>query len=398
MPELMKNFPNPYEGQVTLSNWRTAPFNSWAFHHVGEIIPSAPICNDPLSIQNLRTEKIDLKNIIIKRTSNSSIDYHQFLEVTHTDAIVILKSGVIIEEKYFSGMTLNSQHILMSVSKSLLGLLIGILIDQNLFKLDQLATDILPEFEATAYKGASIRQLLDMRTGVAFEEDYLATHGKIIDYRKATNWNPASKDEPESDLRSFYSQLTGANGPHGENFHYVSPNTDLLGWLIEKASGSRYVDLMEELIWKPMGATYPASMTVDRLGAPRVAGGMSSTARDLAIIGQLILNNGVHNNKQIVPSDWITDIKCNGNKQAWDKGDFAQYYPSMDMHYRSKWYVERNGKNTRTIFGLGVHGQNLFVDIEKELVIAKFSSQPLPLDKEMVQLTTRWFNALRDIF
>ena len=344
----MKNFPNPYEGQVTLSNWRIAPFNSWAFHHVGEIIPSAPICNDPLSIQNLRTEKIDLKNIIIKRTSNSSIDYHQFLEVTHTDAIVILKSGVIIEEKYFSGMTLSSQHILMSVSKSLLGLLIGILIDQNLFKLDQLATDILPELEATAYKGASIRQLLDMRTGVAFEEDYLATHGTIIDYRKATNWNPASKDEPESDLRSFYSQLTGSDGPHGENFHYVSPNTDLLGWLIEKASGSRYVDLMEELIWKPMGATYPASMTVDRLGAPRVAGGMSSTARDLAIIGQLIINNGVHNNKQIVPSDWITDIKCNGNKQAWDKGDFAQYYPSIDMHYRSKWYVERNGKNTRT--------------------------------------------------
>ena len=147
-----------------------------------------------------------------------------------------------------------------------------------------------------------------------------------------------------------------------------------------------------------MGATYPASMTVDRLGAPRVAGGMSSTARDLAIIGQLIINNGVHNNKQIVPSDWITDIKCNGNKQAWEKGDFAQYYPSMDMHYRSKWYVERNGKNTRTIFGLGVHGQNLFIDIEKELVIAKFSSQPLPLDKEMIQLPTRWLNALRDIF
>ena len=398
MPELMKNFPNSYEGQVTLSNWRTGPFNSWAFHHVGEIVPSAPIWNDPLSIQNLRTEKIDLKNVIIKKTSNLSIDYNQFLETTHTDAIVILKSGIIIEEKYFSGMSLSSQHILMSVSKSLLGLLIGIIIDQNLFKLDQLATGILPELEATAYKDASIRQLLDMRTGVAFKEDYLATHGKIIDYRKATNWNPAPKDEPESDLRSFYSQLKGSDGPHGENFHYVSPNTDLLGWLIEKASGSRYVDLMEALIWKPMGATYPASMTVDRLGAPRVAGGMSSTARDLAIIGQLIINNGVHNNKQLVPSDWITDIKCNGNKQAWDKGDFAQYYPSMDMHYRSKWYVERNGKNTRTIFGLGVHGQNLFVDIEKELVIAKFSSQPLPLDKEMIQLTTRWFNALRDIF
>ena len=125
---------------------------------------------------------------------------------------------------------------------------------------------------------------------------------------------------------------------------------------------------------------------------------MSSTARDLAIIGQLIINNGVYNDRQIIPSDWITDIKCNGSKQAWDKGDFAQYYPSMDMSYRSKWYAERIGKDIKIIFGLGVHGQHLFVDIEKELVIAKFSSQPLPLDKEMIQLTTRWVNALRDIF
>ena len=205
-------------------------------------------------------------------------------------------------------MTPSSQHILMSVSKSLLGLLIGILIDQYLFKPDQLATDILPELEHTAYRGASIRQLLDMRTGVVFEEDYLATQGKIIEYRKATNWNPVAKNEPESDLRSFYNLLTESDGPHGGNFHYVSPNTDLLGWLIEKASGSRYADLMEELIWKPMGATYPASITVDRLGAPRVAGGMSSTARDLAIIGQLIINNGIYNERQIIPSDWITAV------------------------------------------------------------------------------------------
>jgi CubicO group peptidase (beta-lactamase class C family) len=365
---------------------------------VGEIVPSATILNDPTAIQNFRTEEMDFRNIKIKGLSNRCIDHNEFIETTHTDALVILKSGVIIEEKYFSGMTPSSQHILMSVSKSLLGLLIGILVDQNLFKPGHLATDILPELERTAYRGVSIRQLLDMRTGVVFEEDYLATQGKIIEYREATNWNPVAKNEPESDLRSFYNLLTESDGPHGGKFHYVSPNTDLLGWLIEKASGSRYADLMEELIWKPMGATYPASITVDRLGAPRVAGGMSSTARDLAIIGQLIINNGVYNERQIIPSDWITDIKCNGSKQAWNKGDFAQYYPSMDMSYRSKWYAERIGKDAKIIFGLGVHGQHLFVDIEKELVIAKFSSQPLPLDKEMIQLTTRWVNALRDIF
>lgn len=396
MPELMKNFPNHPDQQVTLSNWRTAPFNSWAFHHVGEIVPTATISNDPTSIQNPSVKKQNLNDIKVMTPNNQSMNYHEFLQATHTNAIVILKSGVIVEEKYFSGMTQNSQHILMSVSKSLLGLLIGILIDQKCLQPDQLITTIIPELEATAYKGASIRQLLDMRASISFDEDYLATQGRIIDYRKATNWDPIPRDEPQTDLRSFYNLLTESDGPHGQEFHYVSPNTDLLGWLIERASGCRYVDLMEELLWQPIQATFPASITVDRLGAPRVAGGISTTARDLALIGQLIIDYGSYNNKQIVPSDWISDITDNGSKQAWDEGDFAQYFPLMDMRYRSKWYVEKNGVHTKTIFGVGVHGQNLFIDMDKELVIAKFSAQPLPLDKAMIQLTSHWVNVLRD--
>ena len=109
----MKHFPNSQEQQVTLSNWRTAPFNSWAFHHVGEIVPSATILNDPIAIQNFRTEEMDFRNISIKGPGDQYIDHRQFIETTHTDALVILKSGVIIEEKYFSGMTPSSQHILM---------------------------------------------------------------------------------------------------------------------------------------------------------------------------------------------------------------------------------------------------------------------------------------------
>jgi hypothetical protein len=153
---------------------------------------------------------------------------------------------------------------------------------------------------------------------------------------------------------------------------------------------------MEELLWQPIQATFPASITVDRLGAPRVAGGISTTARDLALIGQLIIDHGSYNNKQIIPSDWISDITDNGSKQAWDEGDFAQYFPLMDIRYRSKWYVEKNGVHTKTIFGVGVHGQNIFIDMDKELVIAKFSAQPLPLDKAMIQLTSHWVNVLRD--
>jgi hypothetical protein len=95
--------------------------------------------------------------------------------------------------------------------------------------------------------GAAVRQLLDMRVGLAFDEDYLATSGPIVQYRKAINWNPLEPGETATDLRAFLPTLTATSGPHGGAFNYVSPCTDLLGWIIERASGRRYADLFSDL-------------------------------------------------------------------------------------------------------------------------------------------------------
>src|SRR5262249_9574081 len=89
--------------------------------------------------------------------------------------------------------------------------------------------------------------------------------------RKAANWNPLEPGDPPSDLRSFYAELTKSSGEHGGPFNYVSPNTDLLGWVIERAAGRRYADLMSELIWRPMGAGRSAYIPADRLAPGRPA-------------------------------------------------------------------------------------------------------------------------------
>ena len=104
---------------------------------------------------------------------------------------------------------------------------------------------------------------------LASDEDYTATSGPIVEYRKATNWHPLGPGECPSDLRSFYQGSRAPEGKHGGRFHYVSPNTDLLGWVIERATGQRFADLMSRYVWKPMGAQHSAYITVDRLGAPR---------------------------------------------------------------------------------------------------------------------------------
>ena len=157
-------------------------------------------------------------------------------------------------------------HVL---SKSLLGLLTGILVSERILDPDRQVTTVIPEVSETADKGATIRQLLDMRTGIAFDEDYTASSGPIVEYRKATNWHPLGPGDCPSDLRSFYQCLRAPDGKHGGRFHYVSPNSDLLGWVIERATGQRFADLMSRYIWKPMGAQHSAYITVDRLGAPR---------------------------------------------------------------------------------------------------------------------------------
>jgi CubicO group peptidase (beta-lactamase class C family) len=389
--DVMRGFPPPADAQVTLANWRQAPFNRWAFHHVRELVPSADIINDPRAVHQWPTEPRDLGGLVID--TGRRLSFEAFLADTSTDGIVVVHDGKIVFERYANGMTAATPHILMSVSKSVLGLVAGILTAGGRLAPDTLVTDIVPEVAGTAYAGATIRHLLDMRAGVAFDEDYLATAGPIITYRKATNWVPLDPGEASSDLRAFYAAMTERDGQHGGRFHYVSPNTDLLGWVIERASGRRYADLVSELIWQPMGGAHSAYITVDRLGAPRAAGGICATARDLALLGQVIATDGRHGGRQIVPPAWLDDIARNGDPQAWATGDFAAYLPGG--RYRSKWYVDdRSGP---LLFGLGIHGQYLFIDAARRLVVAKLSSQALPLDAERIALTLRAVAALRRV-
>lgn len=386
--QLMQGFPPSPETQVSLSNWRTAPYNRWAFHHVREIVASADIPNDPESVAALPTASRDLDQLAVEGVGSLT----EFLAATDTDGIVILHDGQIVFESYANGMDAFTPHILMSVSKSLLGLIAGILIEDGSLDPNALVADYVPEIAETAYRGASVRHLLDMRAGVDFDENYLATSGAIIDYRKAQNWNPLEPGERPSDLRSFYASMTGSDGPHNGRFHYVSPNTDLLGWVIERASGQRYADLMSDRLWRPMGAERSAYITVDRLGAPRCAGGVCTTVRDLARVGQLLLQDGSRDGRQIIPAKWIDDLISGGDPAAWNDGDFVELFRRAPMRYRSKWYVQDGP--APLLFGFGVHGQNLFVDRTNQVVIAKVSSQAAPIDEERNDLTLRAVRAI----
>ena len=363
--------------QVTLANWRTAPFNRWAFHHVRELIPSADIAHDVVEVNKFEKHGVDLSGLRIDPDAGEAMDLDAFLNATDTDGMAILRRGRLVFERYAAGMTDETPHILMSVSKSMLGLLaheIGLDTGKRV-------ADLVPELKGTAYEGATLRHLLDMRAGIVWDENYLATSGPIVEYRKATGWNPG---DGTGDLKSFYRQLTESVA-HGGPVHYVSPNSDLLGWVIERATGRRYADLMSEFVWKKIGAERSAYITVDRLGAPRCAGGMCATLRDLARVGQWLIEER---------AGFLEGLTA-GDPQAWAAGDLAQVFRGLPMRYRSQWYV-LDGE-APLLFGWGIHGQFLFVDRVNQLVIAKLSSEALPVDVARIGLTLRAVSQLRKL-
>lgn len=389
MPTLMQGFPPAPEAQVTLANWRKAPWLRWSFQHVREIVASADIPNLPAAVRPLPEAPVDLSGVTVP-ASAGAMPLATFLTHTNTDALVVLQRGRIVFETYANGMTALTPHIAMSVSKSVLGLVAGILAGQGVLDPQAQVTAYVPEVAGTAYAGARVRDLLDMRAGIAFDEDYLATGGAIIEYRKSTNWEPLAPGQTPSDLRSFFTTMTEPDQGHGRPWHYVSVNTDLMGWVLERATGRRYADLLAGLLWQPMGAERPAYITVDRLGAPRAAGGFCCTARDLARLGQLVAEGG----RGVVPGAWLDDILTGGDKNAWDTSDGPVKYPGLPMRYRSKWYVV--DRPEPIAFGIGVHGQHLFVDPANQVVIAKFSCHDLPVDPDRLNLTIHAAEAIRD--
>lgn len=376
---LMQGSPASAETQVTLANWRLAPFNRWSFSHVSEIIPSDIIAHDPAHVTPLGNALADLSQVGYRTTNGQNGTAGSMIADTFTDGFLVLRQGRIVTEHYAAALTALRPHIVFSVSKSITGTLAGLLVEKGQLDPSALVSHYLPETKGSAYGDATVRQVLDMTVAIDFTEDYLDPKGDFMRYRRASGWNPVESPESGGDLRSFLASTRRAAGDHGHTFHYVSPNSDLLGWLLERAAGRKLSDQLSEGIWQHIGAEMPAYVTVDRLGAARTAGGMSATLRDLGRFGEMMRHYGTVAGKTVVPRIWVDDILKNGDKDAWARGDMASFI--VGGKYRSKWYIVDEAREA--FCAVGIHGQWIFVDRKAETVIIKVSSQPLPVDEGM---------------
>ena len=382
--------------RADLSNWRRPPFNRWAFRNVRAILPTDPVPapRDAWALPVASARPLD--DFEVRGAGGATLDLDAFRHASATDAIVVLHEGRVVLEAYGNGNAPHDLHILMSATKSVIGLLAGILVERGDLGVDDLASDHVPEVAATAYRGATVRQLLDMRTGVVLD----AAQGHA--YVAAANWDPVEPADASTNLHAFFTGLSAPHaahgGPfrrtaHGGSFRYVSANTDLLGWVIERAAGRSVATLLSTLLWQPMGAAVEAAIALDRAGAARCTGGLCASARDFARLGQLVAQGGRRDGVAIVPEAWIDDIAHDGDRNAWREGEFAAAFGLRTMSYRSGWYVTHD--EPATVSAMGVHGQNLFVDRANRIVVAKLSSFASPIDGAASALTHRAVDEIR---
>jgi CubicO group peptidase (beta-lactamase class C family) len=367
-------------GTADLSNWRSPRHSRWAFRHIDQIIPTAPIENDPSDISEL---------VETHERGRGALVAKLLLNAMRTDAVVILRDGKLWFEWYARGSDAHCPHILMSATKAVIGLLAGMLHETADLDLDANVSTYVPEIATTLYRGATIRHLLDMRTRIVIEPEQQRA------YEVATNWEPAAGDEYGADLASFLQGLTAPHQVHGGPFSYISANTDLLGWAIERATGQTIAALLSARIWQPMGAEDRACITLDRKGLARCAGGLCATARDLARLGQLIVDDGRRGTRPVIPASVINDIANNGDADAWRNGEWGKSFASIsqNMRYRSGWYLVDDQPNT--MFAMGIHGQNLFIDRANRIVVAKLSSWKRHIDYVPLWATHRGFARLQ---
>jgi CubicO group peptidase (beta-lactamase class C family) len=368
--------------QATLANWRTAPFTHWAFRNIPALIPTDRIEADPAGRRALPIAPRSFDGFALQLGPDKRFDLPGFLQATSSDAFIVMVDGKIAHESYGHGLTAETPHILMSMSKAVTGLVAGMLQAAGKLDVDAPVSALLPEIAATSYRGATIRHLLDMRAGAVFDPPTLAA------YDAATHWDPRAEGTAPADFHAFFAGMPDVAGTHGGPFKYDTANTDLLAWAIERATGQSFAAVASTMLWKPMGAEQTALVTVDSRGAPRCAGGICATARDVARLGQLVLENGRRDARQVVPQAVIEDLWSGGDPEAWTNGEFAAGFTALKlshMSYRNGWYSVAG--SPRTLFAMGTHGQNLFVVPDDKLVIVKLSSLGERLNHMAVALT-----------
>lgn len=304
-------------------------------------------------------------------------DLYDVLSLNRVSGLLVLHDRQIVFEKYLLGNDETTRWMSMSIVKSMTATLIGAAIHDGLIKsIDDPIVDYLPRFEGTAYDGVTVRHILQMTSGVAWNETYT---DPTSDRRRMLE---AQIRQQPGDILDLMGALPRAAEP-GTRWNYSTGETHVAGALVAAATGKHLADYLSEKIWTPAGMESDASWWLESRGGLEVGGsGLSATLRDYARFGLFLLNDGVIDGQRVLPDGWMSEA---GSRKVVN-GEVIEYgYMLWPLHDRS--YA-----------AIGIFGQFVFVDPDRDLVVAMWSAQPKPVGMHGVDeyvfldAVSRWFD------
>lgn len=333
---------------VGLVSCKVARFVYYNFADIGDYkkFPSRSLNNTGPKFSFYQTEKGKFpKNI--NPDQHGEVPFDQYLEKNNTVAFMIIQNDTIQYEKYFQGYNQAAIVPSFSMAKSVVSILIGCAINDGLIKsIDEPVTNYIPELRKNGFDKVTLEHLLQMTSGLQFNEGYSNPFGEVATFYYGTN------------LRKATTELKLKRAP-GEAFEYVSGNPQILGLVLERALKTKNITAyLQEKIWQPLGMEYEASWSLDKKnnGLEKTFCCINARARDFAKIGRLYLNKGNWNGQQIVPESWVRQsTKVDTSKgSAW--------------YYQYQWWLPtKNGD----FMAAGILGQFIYVNPAKNLIIVR---------------------------
>ncbi|MEM6705182.1 MAG: serine hydrolase [Acidobacteriota bacterium] len=392
----MEGFPPSPERQIEQpdSNYFSFPKLRWTVCHLRELLPTEQVSRGlgaPAGLDYALDEEAIDRLTFQTMNDGRQMTFEESLKANYTDGMLILHAGKIVYERYVGCLDEAGKHGAMSMTKSLTGLLAEILVAEGSLDDSAVVSSIIPELGDSAFGNATVRQVMDMTTGLAYSEDYSDPEADIWVYSAAASPLPKAVDYDGPDSYFQYLQTVQPEGRHGDAFHYKTINTDALGWILSRVTGTEVTELLSERIWSRIGAEQDAYMTVDGKGTPFAGGGLSAGLRDLGRIGLLMLGEGELNGERLFPADVVAGIRRGGSKAAFAK---AGYTTLKGGSYRGMWWVFHNENGA--FAARGVHGQTIYVDPTADMVLVRFASFPVAKNAKIDPTSLPAYQAVAD--
>ncbi|MGX9351010.1 serine hydrolase domain-containing protein [Shimia sp. W99] len=317
----------------------------WNFSNMDQLFLTRPVSRGDTPVSDL-PKGADM-------TLPSGVD--DWLTARSVTSLVVLKDGQIVHESYYRDTAPDDLRISWSVAKSYLSALFGIVLAEGqIDSLDDPVTKYAPKLTATAYDGATIRNVLQMSSGVTFDEDYLDFNSDINRMGRVIALGGTMDD--------FAASLSETFTAPGSQWQYVSIDTHVLGMVIRGATGRDVASLLSEKIIAPLGYEESPYYITDGVGVAFVLGGLNIRTRDYARFGQMFLQNGMYGGVQIVPAAWVAESTTPSANTA-----------PGELQYGYQWWMPKDAQ-PEEFFGIGVYGQYIYVDRPSGVVIAMNSA------------------------